>query len=135
LVTITCQILFMAYYPILLGLVQLSNQYAKAAEAQQNALATAAEALIAQNSAFNPIYESLFAIGILIFSLVMRKGVFPKSVAYLGIAIAPIAIIALALWPVVGIGYFWWWLFFAVWFIAVGRKLFRLRKPGATKRG
>jgi hypothetical protein len=125
-VIITCQFLFMAYYPILLGLVYLSDQYIVATDTQQKVLATAAEALIAQNNAFNPIYESLFAIGILILSLVMLKGVFHKSIAYLGIATAVAAIVALALFPVIGLTYFWWWLLFAVWFIAVGWKLCRL---------
>ncbi|UCH10754.1 MAG: hypothetical protein JSU61_02370 [Fidelibacterota bacterium] len=127
-ITVTCQILFMAYYPILLGLVYLSDQYLEGTEAQRSLLAAAAEALIAQNNAFNPIYESLFAIGIMILSIVMLKGIFHKSVAYLGIAIAPIAIIAMSLWSVVWIGYFWWWAFFAVWFCAVGWKLYSLSR-------
>jgi hypothetical protein len=125
-VAVTSLILFMAYYPVLLGLVYLSDQYKAATDTQQKVLATAAEALIAQNNAFNPIYESLLAIGILILSLVMLKGVFHKSIAYLGIATCAAAIIALALSPIIGLNYFWWWAFFTVWFIAVGWKLYRL---------
>ncbi len=126
LITVVCQILFMAYYPVLLGLVQLSNQYVISAETERKFIAAAAEALIAQNNAFNPVYESLFAIGIMIISLVMLKGVFHKSVAWLGIAIAPAAIIALTLWPLIGVGYFWWWILFVIWFVAVGCKLYML---------
>lgn len=122
----TCQLLFMAYYPVLLGLVYLSDQYVAAADTQRVVLATAAEALIAQNNAFNPLYESVFGVSILIFSLVMLKGVFHKSVAYLGIATCVAAFIGLALWPIVGVAYFWWWLLFIIWFIAVGWKLYRL---------
>jgi hypothetical protein len=123
----TCQLLFMAYYPVLLGLGYLSDQYIAATNIQKTAAAaTAAEALIAQNNAFNPLYESLFAVSIMIISLVMLKGVFHRSVAYLGIAIAPAAIIALSLWSILGVAYFWWWLLFAIWFIAVGWKLYRL---------
>lgn len=122
----TCQLLFMAYYPVLLGLVYLSDQYVAATDTQRVVLATAAEALIAQNNAFNPLYESVFGVSILIFSLVMLKGVFHKSVAYLGIATCVAAFIGLALWPIVGVAYFWWWLFFKIWFIAVGWKLYRL---------
>jgi len=59
-------------------------------------------------------------------SLVMPKGVFHKSVAYLGIATFAAAIIALALFPIIGLTYFWWWAVFAIWFIAVGWKLYRL---------
>jgi hypothetical protein len=121
-----CQLLFMAYYPVLLGLVYLSDQYVAATDTQRVVLATAAESLIAQNNAFNPLYESVFGISILILSLVMLKGVFHKSVAYLGIATCVAAFIGLALWPIVGVAYFWWWLLFMIWFIAVGWKLYRL---------
>lgn len=122
----TCQLLFMAYYPVLLGLVYLSDQYAAATDAQRVIFATAAESLIAQNNAYNPLYESLFGVSILILSLVMLKGVFHKSVAYLGIATCAAAFIGLALWPIVGVAYFWWWLLFMIWFIAAGWKLYRL---------
>lgn len=121
-----CQLLFVAFYPILIGLVYLSDQYVVAAESRQVVLATAAESLNAMNSAFNPLYESVFAVSILIISLVMLKGVFNKSIAYLGIATCVAGFIGLVLWPVVGIAYFWWWLFFMIWFIAVGWKLYRL---------
>jgi len=125
-VAITCQLLFLAYYPVLLGLVYLSDQYVAATDTQRVVFATAAESLIAMNNAFNPLYESLFGISILILSLVMLKGLFHKSVAYWGIATCVAAFIALALWPIVGVAYFWWWLLFVIWFIAVGWKLYSL---------
>jgi hypothetical protein len=125
-VTVTCHLLFIAYYPVLLGLVYLSEQYAAAPEAQRAVYATAAEALLAQNNAFNPLYESLFGVGILLFSFVMLKGLFARWVAYLGMVTCVAAFVGLALWPVIGIGYFWWWLFFFVWFLAVGWKLYQL---------
>jgi len=90
--------------------------------------------LLAQNNAFNPVYESLFAAGILILSLVMLKGVFPRWVAYLGIATFPACIAAMSLWPLVGLNYFWWWAFFTVWFVAVGLKLLRLGREAAISR-
>ena len=77
----TCQLLFMAYYPVLLGLVYLSDQYVTATDTQRVVFATAAESLIAQNNAFNPLYESLFGVSILILSLVMLKGIFHKGSA------------------------------------------------------
>lgn len=127
-VAIVCEILFIAFYPVTLGLVYLSDQYVLATDTQRIVLATAAESLLAQNNVFNPIYDIVFVISILIISVVMLKGVFHKSVAYLGIATTPAAIIGLALWPIIGIAYFWWWFVFMVWFIAVGWKLYRLGK-------
>lgn len=129
-ITCTMQVLFMAYYPILLGLSFLGDKYPAAMD--KGNLVIAAEALMAQNNAFNPLYESVFAIGILIISLPMLKGVFHKTVAYLGLANAPAAIIALMLWPVLGVGYFWWWIFFVIWFTAVGLKLLQLGKSKST---
>ena len=123
---IVIHILFIAYYPVMLGLSYLGQHYQSASETQRMSFASAAEALLAINNAFNPLYESIFAVSILIISLVMLKGVFNKKVAYLGIMTSISAFIALLLWPVVGISYFWWWLLFMVWFIAVGWKLYRL---------
>lgn len=131
-ISITTQLLFMAYYPVLLGLVYLSDQYATADAARQASLESSAEALIAQNSAFNPIYEALMGLGILYLSLAMLKGVFSKFVAYLGIVTCVAAFIGLSLYPIVGLGYFFWWAFAIVWLLAVGWKLYKLgrtRKP------
>ena len=127
-VAVTCHILFLAYYPVLLGTIYLSDRYGAASPDQQILIGAAAEGLMAINNAFNPLYESLFGISILFFSLVMLKGVFHKSVAYLGIMICPASLIALALWPVLGVTYFWWWALFVIWFLAVGWKLYRLGK-------
>ncbi|NJO82569.1 MAG: hypothetical protein HC828_06890 [Blastochloris sp.] len=114
------------YYPVLAGLAHLGKQYAAADATQQAVFATSAEALLAQNNAFNPIYEPLFAVGILIISLVMLKGVFHKSIAYLGIVTFVSSIVAIALAPLVGLWYFLWWLLQAAWLVAAGWKLYRL---------
>lgn len=127
-IAVTCELLFMAYYPVLLGTIYLSDKFVTASADQQILLGAAADALMAINNAFNPLYESLFGIGIMFLSLAMLKGVFHKSIAYLGIAIGPISIIAISLWPVLNVGYFWWWILFVIWFIAVGVKLYRLGK-------
>lgn len=127
-IVVTTQILFVAYYPVLLGTIYLSDKFVTASADQQVLLGTAADSLMAINNAFNPLYEPLLAISILFFSLVMLKGVFHKSVAYLGIATCAAAIIGISLWPIVGVGYFWWWIFYLVWFIAVGWKLYQLGK-------
>lgn len=127
-VAIVCEILFIAFYPVTLGLVYLSDQYMLATDTRRIVLATAAESLLAQNNVFNPIYDIMFVAGILILSIVMLRGVFHKGVAYLGMATAPAVIIGLALWPVIGIAYFWWWFVFMIWFAAVGCKLYKLGK-------
>lgn len=134
-ISITTQLLFMAYYPVLLGLVYLSDQYATAGAARRVSLEASAEALIAQNSAFNPIYEALMGLGILFLSLAMLKGVFSRFVAYLGIATSVAAFVGLSLYPILGLGYFFWWGFFVVWLLAVGWKLYKLgrtREPAST---
>ena len=127
-VAVTSQLLFLAYYPVLLGTIYLSDKFVTASAEQQVLLGIAADSLMAINNAFNPLYEPLLGVGILFFSLVMLKGVFHKSIAYLGIATCAAVFIAMSLWPIVGVGYFWWWTFFFVWFIAVGWKLYQLGK-------
>jgi hypothetical protein len=128
-IAIVCQILFVAYYPVLIGLTYLSDQYMKVvSEAQRAVLVSAAEGLLAQNNAFNPLYEGVFAVSILILSLVMLKGVFPKATAIMGIATSAAAVTALSLQSILGIGYFWWWFFFLIWFVLVGWKLFRMAR-------
>jgi hypothetical protein len=123
---VVSMILYMAYYPVLLGTVWLSDQWVGAPPQRQAELATAAEALIAQNSAFNPVYEPLTATGILVLSLVMLRGVFSRWLAYLGVATFAAAMTAVILYPVLGLGYFWWWAFYVAWFGAVGWQLLRL---------
>lgn len=127
---IVIHILFIAYYPVMLGLGFIAKNYQLADEAQRKSFESAAEALLAINNAFNPLYESVFAISILFLSIAMLKGVFNTKVAYLGILTAISAFVALSLWTVIGIGYFWWWLLFIAWFIAVGWKLFELAPTG-----
>jgi hypothetical protein len=123
---IACQLLFVAYYPVTLGIAYLGEQYVTATAERQASLGTAAVGLMSMLDAFNPLYESVLAISVLILSLVMLRGVFHKGVAYLGFATTASAFIGLSLWPLVGIGYFWWWLLLVIWLIAVGWRLYRL---------
>lgn len=126
---VVIHILFIAYFPVMLALGFLAKVYPNAAEAQRQSLESAATALLAINNAFNPLYESVFAVSILILSLAMLKGIFAKWVAYLGILTSIVACIALALFPLIHIGYFWWWLLFMIWFVAVGLRLFKMGRP------
>ena len=106
-------------------LVYLSDQYLAATPAQHTAFATAAEVFIAEN---NIVFASgiLGPVGMLILSLVMLKGVFPKGVAYLGIVTGALGIVSEAFRPMLGPGYLVYGLLFPIWFLAVGWKLYRL---------
>jgi hypothetical protein len=123
---VICQVLFITFLPITLGMALLSDLYTAAAEDRRASLATTAEALIVLNDTFNPLYEIVFALTILILSVVMLRGVFPRWAAYVGLATPVAAVVAMILWPIVGIGYFWWWLIFVIWLVAVGWRLYRL---------
>jgi hypothetical protein len=125
-IAVTIQILFLAYYPVLLGMIYLSDKFVTASAEQQIMLGTAAESLMAINNAFNPLYEPLYGVSVLFFSIAMLKGVFHKSIGYLGIATCIVSIIAVALWPILNVNYFWWWSLLFVWFTAVGWKLYQL---------
>lgn len=126
LLAIACQILFVSFYPGTLGMLFLSDQYAVATPDRQQDLIAAAEAVTAPLDAYNPLYETVFAAGVLILSLVMLRGVFSRWTAYLGIAAAAAELIGFSLLSLIGMGYFWWWLIFAVWFLAVGHDLRRI---------
>jgi len=125
-VGITSQVLFMAYYPVLLGLAYLGEKYPTVGAAQQQSLVAAAEGLVAQNSGFNPVYEALLAVGVIILSLVMLRGVFPRWVGYLGFATGAVALAALVLHPVLGLSYLLWWVFLIAWLVAIAWFLTRL---------
>jgi hypothetical protein len=121
------------------GLVYLSDNYmAATTDAQRAALATAAEWAIAVNNAvsaagIDPILTSC-AIGVLVISFVMLKGIFHKSVAYFGIITGALGIISalgiivrpIAVPPPLGIAYTVYSFFLVIWFVAVGLKLYRL---------
>ena len=117
-----------------LGLVYLSDQYVAATTAAQRAaFATAAEGFIALNAVVTA-GGILFGIGILIISLVMLKGVFQRSIAYLGIVTGALGIVSEALRNMLGFGYLVYWVLFVIWFLAVGWKLYRLGASGSQSR-
>lgn len=107
-------------------LVYLSDQYmAAATAAQHTAFATAAEVFIAENNITSAV-GILTPVGLLILSLVMLKGVFPKGIAYLGIVTGALGIVSEAIRPILGPGYSVYGLLLPIWFLAVGWKLYRL---------
>jgi hypothetical protein len=68
------------------ALVYLSDQFMATADPARRAVfTTAVETLIAQNRT-TVVVDPLTTVGLLIVSIVMLKGVFPKAVAYLGVA-------------------------------------------------
>ena len=70
----------------------------------------------------------LSPVSILILSLVMLKGVFPKGVAYLGIVTGALGVVSEALRPILGPGYFVYGLLLPIWFLAVSWKLYQLAR-------
>ena len=108
------------------ALVYLSDQFAAATDpAQHAALASAAETLIAQNRTPG-IVGVLTTVGLLIVSMVMLKGVFPRFVAYLGIATGILGIASEALRFVIEGAYGVYGLLLLVWMGAVGWRLLQL---------
>jgi hypothetical protein len=109
-------------------LVSLSDQYmAASTAAQHTAFATAAEVFIAQNNTTSAS-GILAPLGMLILSLVMLKGVFPKGIAYLGIVTGALGIFSEAFRPMIGTGYIVYGLLMPIWFLVVGWKLYWLAR-------
>jgi hypothetical protein len=108
------------------ALVYLSDQYAATnAPAQRIALVGAAEGLIAINRTPTAV-GVLTTVGMLIVSLVMLRGVFPRWIAYLGMATGVLGVASEALRPVIEGGYGVYGLLLLLWTAAVGWRLFGL---------
>lgn len=123
---LSCQVLFMAYFPVVNGLGWIGDRYLEAADpAYRAALAGGAEALVAQNNAYGPS-DTIFAVSVGIISLAMWRGVFPRWVAVAGFLTAVVGCGAAFLKPAIGIHYLWWWVFLVIWLIGAGVRLARL---------
>lgn len=110
------------------GLLWLSERYAAASSAaERTSLEAAAEALMAASNAVNAA-GILTALGILIVSLPMRGGVFPKGVAYLGVVTGVAGVVCEVLRDTLGAGYFVYGTLLPAWFVAVGWTLYRLAR-------
>ena len=118
------------------ALVYLSDQFMATADpARRVAFATAAETLIAQNRT-TVVVGPLTTVGLLIVSIVMLKGVFPKAVAYLGVATGVLGICAEALRMVFEGFYVFYGVLLPIWMGAVGWNLYRLGRssgPGLVQ--
>jgi hypothetical protein len=73
------------------------------------------------------------AVGMLIVSIVMLKGVFPKAVAYLGVATGVLGIAAEALRMVFEGFYVFYGVLLPVWMGAVGWNLYRLGRSSGPE--
>jgi hypothetical protein len=67
----------------------------------------------------------LYALGILLLSIAMLRGVFPRVVAYLGILTGVVGMICESLRPVIGPWYALYEILF-IWVAAVGWRLYRV---------
>lgn len=110
------------------GLMILSDAYAAAGtEGERAGLVNAAEALIAATNAVS-WGGILTAAGILVLSLVMRRGVFGRSTAILGILAGTVGILSEAFRPLIGSAYLLYGLLLPIWFAMVGWRLLRLER-------
>src|SRR5674476_103388 len=117
------------------ALVYLSEQFMATADpARRVAFATAAETLIAQNRT-TVVVGPLTTVGLLIVSIVMLKGVFPKAVAYLGVATGVLGISAEALRMVFEGFYVIYGVLLPIWMGAVGWNLYRLGRSNGQVPG
>ena len=109
------------------GLVLLSAQYQAASEVLRPSLAAAAEALAAYANAVSAA-GMLTALGILILSIPMARGGFPKWVGVLGIVTGALGIAFEALRDYIGAAYGLYGILLPLWFVLSGVGLGRLRK-------
>jgi hypothetical protein len=111
-----------------LVLVYLSDRYTgEADDAARLRYSTAAEAIVAENNT-PAVVGILSALGILLISVVMLKGVLPRTLAWLGIATGGLGVVAEALRHAVPEFYWGYGLLMWVWFVAVGIALIRLAR-------
>jgi hypothetical protein len=109
-------------------LVYLSGQYASAStEAQRLALSSAAEGFLASANAVASA-GILTAVGILLLSILMLKGIFSRSAAIVGIVTGAVGIVCEALRPLIGFAYSVYGLLLLAWFIIVGVRLFLISR-------
>jgi hypothetical protein len=118
-----------------LALVVLSNRYLEAASAAERAVFVAGtELLIALNDLPAVVLGVVQAFGVLLLSVLMLRGLFPKGLAWLGVATGALGIVAEALRPALGWAYAIYGLIFFVWLIWVAVALWRLH-AGVEARG
>lgn len=123
------------YLTIAFALVQLSDQAAVAAtESQRAASAGAAVALVALYNAPS-LATLLWPAAIVAMSIPMLRGVFHRTVAYLGVLTGAAGIVAEAARPIVGGAYSVYGVLLLAWIVAVTWKLYQLGRAPVSSRG
>jgi hypothetical protein len=118
-----------------LGMVVLSDHYAKAAtEAERAPFVAGAELLLALNGLPAVIIGVLQTLGLLLIALLMRRGPFAPGIVRLGIATGALGIVAEALRPLLGWAYAAYGLVLFAWLIWLAVALWRLA-DGAEEAG
>jgi len=110
------------------GLVVLSGAYRSASTAEERAgLASAADAIVATTNAM-PWAGVLTAAGILLLSLAMRRGPFPRPLGLFGAVTGAVGVVSEALRPVIESAYLLYGLLLPTWFILTGWRLWALAR-------
>jgi hypothetical protein len=127
LIAIVATTTFITTFSLVFALTALSDQYVVASDAAHRlAIAASADSLVAQVNAVS-VGGVLYALGILLLSLAMLRGVFPRLVAYLGILTGAVGIACEILRPVIGSWYALYGILF-LWVVAVGWRLYQLSR-------
>ncbi len=117
-----------------LAMVLLSDKYAAATTPAERApFVAGAEVLIALNDV-PAVIGVLQTLGILLISVLMLRGTFPKGIAWLGVATGAIGVVSEVLRPVLGWAYALYGVLLFVWLIWIAFTLWRLgaEVPHAT---
>lgn len=114
-------------------LVTLSDRYASAPAAEQPGIVAAAEAVIAENTTVT-FTGPLWMIGLLVTALVMTRGVFPRPLGWLGVAVGVLGLAAEVLRFVLP-GLYLAALLQWVWVVWTGIVLLRLGARGESGAG
>lgn len=115
-----------------LAMVVLGERYVEAGSAAERAAFVAgAELLIALNDLPAVVLGVVQAFGVLLLSVLMTRGVFPKSLGLFGVATGALGIVSEALRPALGWAYAVYGLVFFVWLIWVA---LALRTLGTSQR-
>ena len=111
-VAIVCQILFLAYLPVVNTLWYMSDRLVEAQSGEyRQALISGAEALVAQNNAYGPS-DGLLAISIGLISIVVWQSTWPTWIALVGFITTLAGVVGAFFSQKLGIHYLWWWVFF-----------------------
>lgn len=111
-----------------LGVLRLSNEYvATNNEVRRAALAAAADLVLGVGDFGFPVLTALFALAIILNSLVMLRGIFSKRLAYVGIGSGIMGVISVVI-PAPGLFIlgFIFGVALILWLLASGAKLYKL---------